>query len=495
MGRSAMKSLAVIAPRAEDEARAAVHAIRTLMAAEVALRVEVFASAEAQVELASAGINARSLSDGVAAALHSVGADGALLMDPSQDDAVEARKAGASSRFGWGLRLGALTHGIAPPKLKGDVYRPRLEDTYLDLVGLCGALSSERSLAGTSSVPDGRVLIRLPNWLGDIIQCEPLLRSFEGTTERLTLVAPPVAERLFGQMLDGANWLPRDCEARSWRGHELALLLDGSLRSAFMAARARVPRRVSWARGAKSLFLTDAVTPARELGQPALGRGVTGSSPRYLARPFDVSVRELASAAGLEIATGAPSLSVSAAGHQEAMKLLKASEIEEGAAFVLAAVGGRTSSAKAIPAATMRACLEAFRRESSLPVLLTCGPGEERCLSALLEEDLPEGVRSVGATELEALSGLIGQASAFLTSDSGPRHLAAALGRPSVVLHGPTDPRHSGLRGAPVKVSRTEVSCGPCHKERCPLSGEDHMACFDESHSASVAAMLCELLN
>ena len=489
-----MKTLAVIAPREADEARAAVHAIRTLLAAEVAQRVEVFASTEAQAELARAGINAHSLRDGVTDALRSVEADGALMMDPSQEDALQARDAGAGSRFGWGLRLGALTHGVTPPKLKGEIYRPSLEETYLDLVGLCGALSSERSSAEGPSVPGGRVLIRLPNWLGDIIQCEPLLRSFAGTTERLTLVGPPVAERLFGQMLEGAQWLQRDSKLRAWRGHDLALLLDGSLRSAFMAARARIPRRVSWARGAKSLFLTDALTPARELGQPALGCGVTGSSPRYLPRPFDVAVRELASAAGLEITARAPSLSVSAAGRQEAMRLLNSTGIAEGAAFVLAAVGGRPSSAKAIPTATMRACLTAFRRESPLPVLLTCGPGEEPCLSALLEEALPDGVCSVGVTELAALSGLIEQASVFLTADSGPRHLAAALGRPSVVLHGPTDPRHSGVGGAPAQVSRIEVACGPCHKERCHLSGEDHMTCFGENHSAPVAAMLCELL-
>ena len=494
MGAFEVRSLAVIAPRSADEARAAANAIRTLVTARVAHQVEVFAAPEALVELVGEGITAQPLLGSVEDALRSVEADGAVLMDPRETDALEARAAGARLRFGWGERLGALTHALRPARLNGTVYRPMAARTYLDLVGLCGALSGERLPDVAPCVPDGRILLRLPNWLGDIIQCEPLLRSFVGTADRLTLVGPRVAERFFGQMLSGARWLETDSSARTWRDHELALLLDGSLRSAFRAARARIPRRVSWARGGKSLFLTEAVSPARELGQPALGCGVIGSSPRYLARPFDVAVRELASAAGLEIASGAPRLNVTGAGQEKAERLLESVGIGAGTEFVLAAVGGRPGSAKVIPASTLSTLLAAFRRESSLPVLLTCGPGEEGSLSFPQEDGLPSGVSHVGATDLEALSGLLERASAFLTSDSGPRHLAAALGRPTVVLHGPTDPRHSGLRGAPVKVSRLQVACGPCHKERCPLSGEDHMACFGESHSASAAAMLCELL-
>ena len=494
MGASEVKSLAVIAPRSAEEARAAANAIRTLAAAGVAHEVEVFAAPEARAELAGEGITAKPLGRGVAEALRSVDADSAVLMDPREGDALEARAAGASLRFGWGERLGPLTHGIRPAKLHGAIYRPIPERIYLDLVGLCGALSVERSPDLAPSVPDGRILLRLPNWLGDIIQCEPLLRSFVGAADRLTLVGPRVAESLFGEMLGGAHWLRADAGVRAWRDHDLALLLDGSLRSAFRAACARIPSRVSWARGGKSLFLTDAVSPPRELGQPALGCGVTGSSPRYLARPFDVAVRELASAAGLGIASGAPRLSVTAAGREEAVRLLESAGVEEGTAFVLAALGGRAGSAKVIPAATMSALLAAFRRESSLPVLMTCGPGEERHLALLQEQGLPEGVSHLGVSDLETLAGLLERASAFLSSDSGPRHIAAALGRPAVVLHGPTDPRHSGLRGAPVKISRLQVPCGPCHKERCPLSGEDHMACFGDSHSAPAAAMLCELL-
>ena len=204
---------------------------------------------------------------------------------------------------------------------------------------------------------------------------------------------------------------------------------------------------------------------------------------------------ELASAAGVRVSSGSPLLEANEDGRGVAGELLEAAGIGAGESFVLAAVGGRPGSAKAVPFETWRALLETFRARNSVPVLLTCGPGEEERLDAFVEPGLPGGMTTTGgATGLQALLGLLERASAFVAADSGPRHIAAALGRPSVVLHGPTDPRHSGVTGAQIRTSRIEAPCGPCHLEKCPLSGPEHLACFGLGHAASAAGMLCELL-
>ncbi|MCH2106399.1 MAG: hypothetical protein MK291_07150, partial [Planctomycetes bacterium] len=393
-------------------------------------------------------------------------------------------------------RLGALTHAVQPGRLRGQHHRPLRGRVYLDVVGLLGALPTIAGPEEELRLPEGRVLLRLPNWLGDVVQCEPLLRAFEESAERLTLVGPRALRELFSDALSGATWLPRGVGVGAWRGHDIALLLDGSFRSALTATLARVPKRVSWARGGKRPLLTDAVIPPRELGAPALGCGRPGEGSRWLPRPFEVSVRELASAAGIHLDGGAPRLSAGEEGRRSAAVLLEAAEIGPGERFLLASVGGRAGSAKAAPTETWGATLEAVRRELDLPVLLTCGPGEEARMKELVERGVPDGVRATagGATELGALLGLLEGAAAFLTADSGPRHLAAAAGCPSVVLHGPTDPRHSALTAAPTRVSRLEVPCGPCHLERCPLKGEERLACFGVGHADAAAAMLCELL-
>ncbi len=492
-----MKRVAVLAPRRSTEARAAVAAILALEAAPEIEEVDVLADGESADVLGAAGISTASVADGVRAALLARAPEAVVLMDPMAEDALEARAAGVGLRLGWGKSLGALTHAVQPARLRGAEFRPDPRRTYLDVVGLCGALPSEVPEELEARAPEGRVLIRLPNWLGDVVQCEPLLRIFADSAERLSVVGPRSAEALFGDSLRSATWLSRAEGVRAWRGHDLALLFDGSLRSAMRSFLARIPRRVSWARGGKTPWLTSAVRPPRELGSAALGCGRAGPSPRWLPRPFDVSVAELASAAGFEVPGGGPRLSVSGDGRREAEGLLDGAGLGAQDVFLLAAVGGRAGSAKAAPKETWAAVFESFRARSGAPVLLTCGPGEEQRLQELVELGLPVGVSPVegGATGLQALLGLMERASAFVSTDSGPRHLAAALGRPSVVLHGPTDPRHSGVAHARIRSSRLQVPCGPCHLERCPLKGSEHLACFGLDHAVSAAAMLCELLS
>ena len=68
------------------------------------------------------------------------------------------------------------------------------------------------------------------------------------------------------------------------------------------------------------------------------------------------------------------------------------------------------------------------------------------------------------------LAAVIEQSDLFVGADSGPAHLAAAVGTPAVVLFsGTNDPRQWQPWGTDVTVVRHEVRCSPCHRERCPL--------------------------
>ena len=49
------------------------------------------------------------------------------------------------------------------------------------------------------------------------------------------------------------------------------------------------------------------------------------------------------------------------------------------------------------------------------------------------------------------------------------RHVAVAVGTPTVVLMGPTDPRYSVAHPRITRVLRRDVACGPCHEKICPL--------------------------
>ena len=91
------------------------------------------------------------------------------------------------------------------------------------------------------------------------------------------------------------------------------------------------------------------------------------------------------------------------------------------------------------------------------------------------------GSTVTGAVSLRATSAaLVARTDLFLSIDTGPMHLAAALGVPTVGLFGPTNPRHHGPWGEPGRsvVLRTGIACSPCAKpERraCPVN-----ACLTE---------------
>src|SRR2546427_12779025 len=73
----------------------------------------------------------------------------------------------------------------------------------------------------------------------------------------------------------------------------------------------------------------------------------------------------------------------------------------------------------------------------------------------------------MGRTTLKELIALLRRARLLITNDSGPMHLASAVGTPVIALFGPTDPARTGPYGAGHTVLRSGVPCSPCFSRRC----------------------------
>jgi len=80
-----------------------------------------------------------------------------------------------------------------------------------------------------------------------------------------------------------------------------------------------------------------------------------------------------------------------------------------------------------------------------------------------------------GQTNLKELAYFYSRCKLLITTDTGPMHMAAAMGCPVVALFGPTAPWRTGPYGKGHKVIRADVECSPCFKKRC-----DHMTCMKE---------------
>jgi heptosyltransferase-2 len=74
-----------------------------------------------------------------------------------------------------------------------------------------------------------------------------------------------------------------------------------------------------------------------------------------------------------------------------------------------------------------------------------------------------------GSTSLETLLGVLAESFLMITNDSGPMHMAAALGVPTVAIFGSTDERVTGPMGRRTRVVKKPVVCSPCLLRECPI--------------------------
>jgi lipopolysaccharide heptosyltransferase I len=103
--------------------------------------------------------------------------------------------------------------------------------------------------------------------------------------------------------------------------------------------------------------------------------------------------------------------------------------------------------------------------------ILLGGSQRDRRRSAAVAQLFPDAVDICGQTSLAALCAIMQRAAICVTNDSGPMHLAAALGIPLVSAFGPTSPVRTGPYGRPKAVVRVDVPCSPCYIRKlrsCP---------------------------
>jgi len=156
---------------------------------------------------------------------------------------------------------------------------------------------------------------------------------------------------------------------------------------------------------------------------------------------------------------------------------------------------------------TKRWPLEQFARvgahaihEHGASVVLVGSP-DERIRAARLKELIlgqASGGRVedlAGRTSLKSLAAVLGGVDALITNDSGPMHLAAAMGTRVVGLFTCTSARRSGPPPSGHVLLETGVSCRASYHKTCPYSGSGHMSCLRDVSAAAACRGLDSLLD
>ena len=147
--------------------------------------------------------------------------------------------------------------------------------------------------------------------------------------------------------------------------------------------------------------------------------------------------------------------------------LLLREGVQEGRTFVAFAIGANWPN-KRWPAAHFAALADRLYRAHYVPVLVGGGRLDETLAQDIMAASGIPPVNLVGRTNLKQLAHIFTRAALVLGGDTGPVHLAAGLGTPTVMLMGPTDANRNGPYGQQENAIEVDRPCRACWKRACP---------------------------
>jgi ADP-heptose:LPS heptosyltransferase len=288
-----------------------------------------------------------------------------------------------------------------------------------------------------------------------------------------------------------APWLAREgsgtssrtliARARQWRArrYDVVVNFEPDIRSNFLTWLTGAPRRLGYWTGGGGRFLTEALAyaPASHVSVNArhLIARAAGRSPARRARPAAPRLAPPPDAARAADALlrgyRAPFIGVHASGGRES----KQWHLDRFAGAARRLAEARHATIVLTGAASDRPLVDAVRRGlNGLPV-----------------------VDAAGALDLPSLAALLARLDLFITGDTGPMHLAAAVGAPVVALFGPSNPVRYGPLGARQRILRIDLPCSPCGQVRLPPARcRGHVPdCLDGISVDAVVAAADDLLD
>jgi lipopolysaccharide heptosyltransferase I len=313
--------------------------------------------------------------------------------------------------------------------------------------------------------PPRRILLIKPSAIGDVVHALPilnLLRRKWPDAHIAWVLTPACANLLDGHpLLNEVILFERGRFGRGWREpaaakglvtfmkhlrrgeFDLVVDLQGLFRSGWMAWETRAPVRIGFANAREfaPLFYTHRVD---------VGPGEQHAVERYLQ---------------VTAALGCGAGPVEFPFHVTDDDRQQVSEFTGPYAVLIPGTNWLT---KRWPVERFAALVKPLRDRFGLKTLVAGSPGE-----AELARQVSGGINLAGKTTLRQLVALLQRAALVVANDSGPMHIAAALGRPLVTPFGPTNPLRTGPYRRADAVIRLAMPCSPCYSRAC-----SHQSCL-----------------
>lgn len=301
------------------------------------------------------------------------------------------------------------------------------------------------------------------------------LRDHFADTEIVGILRPYVVDVLAGTSLLNRYLIhnPKQSRAAAWQllrslrreRFDLAVVLPNSLRSGAWAWASGAKRILGYARNGRSLLLTDPI-PAPSLSIP---------------HPVLDEMLQLVGQLGCRSLSRKMELATLPRDEEQLAAFWQRHPAADPTNYICLNTGGTSgaSAAKDWPTEYFTELARRLVHESDRTVLVTCGPNERATAQRIVADAAHSRVLSLADEPLSIglTKAAIRRAGLMVTTDSGPRHFAAAFGVPCLTLFGPTHIAWSETFHPQGVHLQLKVDCGPCQQRVCPLK---HHRCMRE---------------
>lgn len=348
----------------------------------------------------------------------------------------------------------------------------------------------------TRNIPENpaKIILRLPNWVGDLVMCTPALRSirYRFPQSHISVIVKPSLKKIIqhSPFIDRViEYEPKgkDGDIRSYfrfirflreEHFEIGVTFTGSFSSALLLFLSGIPVRVGYDRDGRGWMLTHRKKPVRK------GFKIIPVNKVEL----DLGLCTMLGCTHMDTR---PELEPGPEADQEAEELLKRNGIGPRDVFIIMIPGATYGPSKCWKREYFAAVADSLIDKYGAKILFAAGPGElpivRDIINMMQNSPIDLGDRIL---PLDTLIALVKRCTLMITNDTGPRHFAVAFDRPVVVIMGSTDPRHTDCNLEKTVVLQENVPCGPCHLRCCPT---DHR-CMTLITPEKVFTAACDMI-
>ncbi|MFQ5735704.1 MAG: lipopolysaccharide heptosyltransferase II [Thermodesulfobacteriota bacterium] len=311
-----------------------------------------------------------------------------------------------------------------------------------------------------------KILVRAPNWIGDAVMSLPALECLAALypCAGITVLTKGRAVPVFENVPHVRGVLEYDDRGAhsglggrfrlrgelKQKGFDMAVLFQNAFDAAFLSFISGIPERVGYATDMRSGLLTKAVPVTAEIKKMHQVYYYTN----------------IINAIGASCTSGVPKVYISKDESAWADGFIRNNGLE-GSLMAGAAPGASYGPAKRWSAERFAETLTGLARAHGTVPMIFGGPEDSGTCREVSRRMRGKYHDLSGRVTLRQFMALLCRMSVFITNDSGPMHLSAALGVPTVAVFGSTDPTLTGPLGPRTRVVSNNTPCSPCFEREC----------------------------